>query len=36
MMRKALVSLIFAGTTLMSSVAFGQVERIVVRVDGMA
>ncbi len=36
MTRKALVSLVVAGTTLMSSVALGQVERIVVRVDGMA
>lgn len=36
MKRKALTPLVLAAITLMSSsVAFGQVERIVVRVDGM-
>jgi len=36
MTRKALASLILAAITLVSTMAFGQVERVVVRVDGMA
>lgn len=36
MRRTKLVSLIFASVTLLASTAFGQVERVVVRVDGLA
>ena len=35
-MRKALVSLIFAWMAFPVSVAFGQIELVVVRVDGLA
>ncbi len=35
MVRIARVSLVLAATTLWASVALGQVERVVVRVDGL-